>query len=110
MVNKEKYIVPEYYHLFKCKGNECKYSCCRGFDIYLSLTDYFHMQTLACNKKLRYYIDRSFEVTLHPSKDKYAKIRKNYHNDCSLHMRNGLCRLQSQCGEDNIPSICHYFP
>ena len=42
--------------------------------------------------------------------DRYAKIDMNYYGECKLRLENGWCGLQCEVGEDNIPSVCRYYP
>ncbi len=104
------FTVPSYYKNFKCIGGECRHSCCIGWDVTISMNEYFKLQSMNCSKKLRKVIDHAFLVAKNPSKERYAMVAKNYEMDCPLHMSNGYCQLHSECGEKILPLICQYYP
>lgn len=105
-----KFIVPNYYKDFKCKGKECRASCCIGWDVTISLKEYYKLQTLKCSKSLRSMLDKTFVIKKNPNPDQYAIVQKNYKNDCPLHMEDGYCRLHKECTETALPLICNYYP
>jgi hypothetical protein len=74
------------------------------------MNEYFHLQGMNCSKKLRKYLDKTFYVINNPTEERYAMVSKNMDHDCPLHMANGYCLLQYECGENVLPSICRYYP
>ena len=110
MVKTNIYTVPNYYKSFSCKGNECRSCCCKGWDVSISMKEYFNIQAMNCSKKLRKCLDKTFYVTKNPTQVRYAIVAKTIDNDCPLHMENGYCMLQYECGETVLPAICHYYP
>lgn len=104
------YLVPDYYKNFQCKGKECRHTCCQGWDVTISMKEYFRLQSMDCSKKLRGKLDRTFYIISQPTEDRYAMIEKNFDHDCPLHMANGYCMLQCESGENALPAICRYYP
>jgi len=107
---KGNFVVTDYYPRFICKGTQCRQSCCDGWDIAISMDQYFKVLALPCKKKIRETLDRAFQLVPNPTPERYAMVRPNYQGDCPLHMENGYCLLQDQCGEDALPSVCRYYP
>ena len=104
------YSVPAYYPNFRCKTGDCRHPCCTGWDIALSMQEYFRMISLDCSSDLRRRLDTAFHLPDTPSEDRYAIIARRWDGDCPLHLPNGLCGLQCECGENAIPSVCRYYP
>ena len=104
------YSVPAYYPNFRCKAGDCRHPCCTGWDIAISMKEYFRMLGLDCSFDLRRRLDTAFHLADTPSDDRYAIISRRWDGDCPLHLPNGLCGLQCECGEDAIPSVCRYYP
>ena len=96
------YSVPAYYPNFRCKTGDCRHPCCTGWDIAISMQEYFRMIGLDCSPDLRRRLDTAFHLPDTPSEDRYAIISRRWDGDCPLHLPNGLCGLQCECGEDAI--------
>ena len=104
------FYVPKYYESFKCKGGECRNCCCSGWNITLTLEDYSKLMNLECSKELKDKINTSISVFPNATRDRYAKIDMNYYGECKLRLENGWCGLQCEVGEENISSVCRYYP
>lgn len=104
------FTVPTYYKDFLCKGHECRHSCCCGWNVSISMKEYFNLLSFNCSKKMRRILDKTFYIVNNPTQDYYAMIAKDMNNDCSLHMENGFCMLQYEYGENILPAICRYYP
>jgi|GEM_PF-513195 len=104
------FLVPDYYLNFTCKGPDCRDSCCRNWNVTISMPEYFLLHGLQTDKNLKGKIDRSFRPILNPTREKYAEIAHNHLGDCPLHMDNGLCQLHHRLGEKVMPGICRYYP
>ena len=109
-VLKNNFIVPDYYAKFRCKGGECRHTCCAGWDVTIPMDEYFKIVGLQCNQTLRKTIDRTFRLLDHPTKERYAEIAHNYEGNCPLLLPNGFCQLHAKCKEDALPSVCRYYP
>ena len=104
------FVVPAYYSCFSCKGSNCRNTCCSSLSITVSLEEYRNLVGLPCPEDIRRDLDASF--SLHQSADvyKYADMNPNFYGRCRMLDAEGLCRLQSACGETALPSVCRYFP
>jgi hypothetical protein len=107
---KNRFLVPDYFKKFTCKGSECRNCCCSGWGITIPMQQYFTLVGLPGTKKLREKIDRAFCPLSNPTPERYAEISHNYRGDCPLHMENGYCAIQYHFGEDVLPSVCRYYP
>lgn len=110
MAELKKYWVPDYYDEFHCKGPDCRASCCHGWGISLSMKEYFRLLGMNCEPELRRKLDCAFHRVDFPTEDRYAQITPDWRGDCPLHMENGYCRLQKECGENALAAICRYYP
>ncbi len=105
-----KFRVPSYYKYFKCKCGECRNCCCSGWNITLTMKDYARLMNLECSNELRNLISNGVSMFSHATNERYAKIDMNYFGECKLRLENGWCGLQCEVGEENIPSVCRYYP
>jgi len=110
LILKHEFQVPDYYKKFKCKGTECRNTCCSGWKVTIARQQYFILHGLECNKSLRQKMDRAFRVLPNPTPERYAEIAHNQNGDCPLLMDNGFCQLHATCGEEVLPWICRYYP
>lgn len=110
MERKREYWVPDYYEKFVCKCGECRHSCCSDWPISLSMEEYFRLLGMDCSGELRRKLDSAFHMADRPSPERYAQITPNWRGDCPLHMENGYCMLQAECGEEALTHICRYYP
>lgn len=99
-----------YYDDFSCKMGNCRSACCKGWNVTISLNEYFKINNLECDDDFRARLDRGFYVELKPTNDHYATIRKNYYGDCVFHGEDGLCEIHKKFGEKNIPGVCNLYP
>ena len=104
------FMMPEYFPRFTCKGGNCRNTCCRGWGISVSLDEYFRLLSLSCPAQIRRQLDGAFHPAEAPSPERYAMITPKFDGDCPLHLENGWCGLQANCGEDALPSICRRYP
>lgn len=107
---KEKFLVPTYYHSFKCKGKSCRKCCCGGWGITLNKKEYYKILNVDCSSALKDKICAYVTVLKDATDERYAKINLNYYGECPLRLENGYCGLQVEVGEEEIPSICRYYP
>jgi len=105
-----KYIVPDYYPQFFCKGGSCRANCCHGWDICLTMEEYFRLLGLDCSPALKKKIDVAFYLTDHPTPERYAIFTRAFDGGCPLHDEEGYCSIQRECGEDVLPAPCRYYP
>lgn len=95
-----KEYVLSYYQNFKCIANECKHTCCTGWDMYIdrdTLSDYKNL-TADYSKTLKSGID------FKKSKFKTNKGR------CAFLNSDGLCDIILNLGEQKLCQICRDHP
>ena len=100
----------EYWGEFECKGGACRHSCCQGWGISLSMKEYFRLLCMDCSKELRRKLDGAFHLVENPTEDRYAQITPDWRGDCPMHMENGYCQLQVECGPQALSRICRLYP
>ncbi len=105
-----KYIVPEYYSQFQCKGGKCRRSCCDGWPIRITKNEYYHLLGTHCSQKLRKRLDIALKTCSTPNSASSALIATDWRGNCMLHGENGLCALQTELGETALPQVCRLFP
>ncbi len=74
------------------------------------MSDYDKISSLDCSSELKEKIKNGVSIFNNATKERYAKIDLNYYGECKLRLANGYCGLQCEMGEDNIPSVCRYYP
>ncbi len=105
-----KFIVPDYYPEFLCKGSKCRSCCCDGWTITVNQDEYFRLMDLDLSKDRKERVDAYIGILPHPTPDRYARINLNFFGECPRRLENGYCGLQVEVGEDHIPSVCRYYP
>jgi hypothetical protein len=81
-----------------------------GWDVAISMREYFKLMGLACTAKLRKKLDRAFYPAENRTPEHYAMFRKEENGDCPLRLSSGWCGLQKECGERALPYVCRYYP
>ncbi len=107
---KDMFKVPNYYDKFHCKGKNCRTCCCQGWNVTLSKKDYFKLMNEECSFNLKQKIETYVGILPHPRIDEFARINFDFNGNCPLRLENGFCGLQVECGEENIASVCRYYP
>ena len=96
-------IAPDYYPRFQCIADQCRHSCCIGWEIDVdeeSLRKYLSMSG-TLGDELRHLIDTDGET---------AHFRLAEHDRCPFLNDQGLCRLILAEGEDILCQICRDHP
>ncbi len=104
------YIIPEYYRNFSCKCGECRHSCCDGWPIRISMKEYYQLLGCNCSSSLRARLDCALKLSLSSSQETYAQIATDWQGLCMLHRPDGMCALQAELGEANLPEVCRLYP
>lgn len=107
---KRVFYVPDYYKSFFCKGGDCRATCCHGWDITLTMEEYFRLLGLECSPELRRRIDGAFYLEDRPTPERYAVFARSWDGGCPLHNEDGYCALQRELGEEVLPAPCRYYP
>ncbi len=106
----DQILVPDYYEAFHCKCGRCRRPCCDGWGISLSEHEYFKLLGLACEPRLRHKLDDAIVLSRLGSPEAYASFRPNYLAQCPMLDDDGLCLLQKEKGEAELPLVCRLYP
>ena len=110
MAEKQLWLEPDYFADFHCKGGECRNCCCSGWDIAVSMEDYFQLIGLECGEELHHRLECAFRTPPYPTPQRYRLISPNWLGRCPLQQEDGLCALQCACGEAVLPEVCRVYP
>ncbi len=110
MDNKKTYLVPDYFFDFHCKMGACRYACCEGWPISVSLKDYFSLLSADVSKELRIKLDCALHIAPNPSPEAYAQILPRFDGRCPMRMDDGRCALHYELGEFALPNVCRLYP
>lgn len=103
-------IVPDYYTRFACKGGSCTGTCCRGWNVSVSMEEYLRLLGLDCSPALRQKLDRAFLPAEHPTPQRYAVVFPTWEGSCPVLREDGLCALHAELGEGVLPAVCRSYP
>ena len=103
------YLAPEYYRDFICKADKCRHTCCSGWRIPISHSEYNKLITMECSNDLNRRVQSTFIIPEVVSEDHYRYISFNWLGYCPIQEK-GLCNLYIEKGEDYIPTVCRLFP
>lgn len=100
------WIKPNIYDQFQCKGGTCRRTCCAGWRITVSKSEY---------QDLKKKLNREEAGTLQrlPEHIRSTRMYGEFILDqkgCRLQTEEGLCGLQLSMGADALPDVCTYFP
>ena len=98
-----KLVAPDYYKEFHCIADQCRHSCCIGWEIDIDEESMAYYRTAAgdIGEKLRANIDESGEG---------ACFRLTEDERCPFLTEKGLCELILEIGEDALCQICDDHP
>lgn len=110
MDDKKIWLETDYFENFRCKGGACRNSCCEGWQIGVSMQEYYQLIGMNCSDDLHRRLECAFCVPEIPSPERFRVIAPNWMGRCPLHGSDGLCVLQKECGADALPEICRVYP
>ena len=101
---------PDYFDSFACKCGACRNTCCRGWEVTVSMDEYFALMGLECSAPLRRKLDVAFAPLRSPSPEAYMKLAAGWDGNCRMLDGDGLCSLQRECGEEVLSAVCRLYP
>ncbi len=104
------FLMPDYFPRFTCKMGACRTVCCSGWQVSITLDNYFALLGTDCSMELRRKMDCALKPVDYPDDGKYAVIQPNYFGQCPLRLEDGRCGVQTELGEDILPDICRLYP
>lgn len=105
-----KTFVPDYFDTFSCKGGDCRRTCCCGWNIAVSMREYFTLRSLECTDALQKRLDGALSIISDTDRERYAAFSRTSDGSCPLLLESGLCALQKECGEEPMPAVCRMYP
>lgn len=96
-------VRPSFYDGFACKAQNCRHSCCRGWEIDVDedTAALYEAMPGALGKELR---------TALTDEGGARHFRLDGEGNCPFLRRDGLCRVILSCGEDALCDICALHP
>ena len=104
------YLVPDFYKDFACKCGECRNSCCEGWDVGISQSEYYELLSINGSEELQNRLSRAFYVPRDASPERFAMLNHDWLGNCPLRDDTGLCLLHSVAGEEALPAVCRLYP
>lgn len=99
------YIYIDFYKQFQCIGQNCRNSCCCGWDISFDPSSTQYYQNL--NGKFGDFIRQNIFLD---EKKELAFVKMTPERKCPFLDKNGLCRIYIECGEEKMSTTCKTFP
>ncbi len=96
-------IRPDFYDRFCCLAQNCRHTCCRGWEIDVD------PDTLALYRSVEGPLGGELRAALQ-ERDGEWSIRFNEAGNCPLLRSDGLCRVILELGEDALCDICALHP
>jgi lysine-N-methylase len=108
-----QFVHPTYAEGFRCIGSACEDTCCQGWTVVIDREANEKYERLPANP-LGTLIRASILLTPKNADgsepDRFAAIRMTESNRCPVLSEDGLCRIQTECGEEFLPSTCATYP
>lgn len=103
-------LIPEYFNEFKCIGSTCGDTCCAGWTVDIDKKTYKTYQKLN-DPKMATTLKNCVKRNRKGNHDaNYAFIKLDENNNCPLLLKNGLCSIHQQLGENHLSNICATYP
>ena len=106
-------LIPVFYKTFRCLAQDCRDSCCVGWDIYFDKKDYLRLRRLDAPPALRELLERGVRRIRdeNAGSKKYGRFDiKGSSDACPFLAQDGLCALQKACGHEALPYVCKNYP
>lgn len=110
----ESALIPVFYQNFRCLAQDCRDSCCAGWNITFDKKDYLRLRRLdtppALRERLEQGVRREKKRSDHDGR-LYGKFDLDAnHSRCPFLDPDGLCAIQRACGHDALPEVCKTYP
>ena len=98
MNESKQFFMPDYFPSFSCKMGACRTVCCSGWQVSITLDNYFALIGTDCSMELRRKMDCALKPVDYPDDGKFAVIQPNYFGECPLRLEDGRCGVQAELG------------
>ncbi len=96
-----KEFFPEYYKNFKCIADKCTHNCCIGWEI--NVDD----ETMHRYKKMNNEMGKKILENISVDSQSFVLTADE---KCPFLMKNGLCEIITECGNEYLCNICSLHP
>lgn len=106
-------LIPNFYNRFRCLMGACQDNCCDdGWKIQFNKKDYLCVKRAAeKDPELRALMLQGMRRLRERADDTmYAEFCLTDKGRCAFHTKEGLCRLQLECGAETLPKVCRIYP
>lgn len=92
----------QFYNDFKCLGENCPCTCCKGWLVPVDDEAYSKYLKLGGITGIKAFLSCRTKLGI--------RVFNKYMKECPFHMKNGLCELQSKYGEEYLCKVCKRYP
>lgn len=106
-------LIPVFYQNFHCLAQDCKDSCCVGWNITFDKKDYLRLRRLDAPAELKARLEEGVRRERKRNHDGvfYGKFDLDSNSGrCPFLDPDGLCAIQRTCGHDALPFVCKNYP
>ena len=102
---------PAYYDKFRCLASDCRFSCCKGWNISFNKKDFLSLKRQTGSEGLSQILRGGVRRIRSGSKEgaHYGEFDMRG-SVCPLLDEDSLCLLQKECGHSALPDVCKTFP
>ena len=107
----DKDLRPAYYDDFRCLAEDCKISCCKGWNITFSKKDYLSLKRQEGSPDLNARMDTGLR------RIRKGRLADQFYGEfnmdsgvCPLLREDGLCQLQREKEHEALPRVCRTYP
>ena len=95
-------IRPNYYDEFRCIADQCRHTCCAGWEIDID------EETLALYEKMEGPLGQKLKENIVLGEEPHFKLGEK--ERCPFLNEQNLCEIILECGEENLCQICSDHP
>ena len=99
-----KLRVPDYYEEFSCIADQCKDSCCIGWEIDIDEDTYSYYENI------QGAFGRRLQENMFLTEDGFHCFRLKEHGRCPFLNERNLCDLCIELGEESLCEVCTEYP
>lgn len=106
-------LVPNYYQSFHCLAQDCRDTCCIGWNITFNKKDYLRLRRLDAPDSLKEKLEKCVVRERKKAHEGilYGKFDlKSHGGRCPFLDQDGLCSIQRACGHEALPHVCTSYP
>ena len=104
---KKVVLQPSFYKEFECIGGSCVNNCCHSWDIDFTKEEFKNVKRKIHTEEFRKIYDEAFVYNKEKGKF-FAKLDEK--ENCKFLDENGLCKMYTEVGSENMSQICKLFP